>query len=469
VKNKIQINKVGNNLFALIHNEKSGVFESVFIEPTFEGYTTKEHYEKAGIKGYEPMTAKEIETEEQQDELFNDPNIYAEEKFDGTRALLYVLPKYLRFFSRRISKKTGFYCENTDSLPHLKYLDIPELKGTILDGEMFIPNRLFKTVSGIMNCKWDEAIERQMKQGFVVFHAFDILFYKGIDLRKVKLKDRKRFLQYAVDRIDSPYVKMVNYSDQFVKVTLSHDELGKLCRDKELYPTLYAELEDSENEGSLYDYISKKAYYEYVVFKGGEGVILKRKDGQYFHKRGREYQKVKKFMTREVIILGFNEPTKEYKGKFPNDRWEYWTTKNSVRIGDKKILNVSAKQLVKDGYIPVSKFWYKDWVGNIRFGVNITDEEIVKLPKGKKFNIEKVVLMNRTYAIIEVGECSGYNEEQRGHFSNNRNEWVGEVIEIKCNEIFKDTGKMRHPRFLRERPDKLYTMCTWKEHIGEED
>lgn len=51
---------------------------------------------------------------------------------------------YTRCFSRRISEKTGWYCENTDSLPQLRGLCIPALKDTVIDGEMYIPDRPFK-------------------------------------------------------------------------------------------------------------------------------------------------------------------------------------------------------------------------------------------------------------------------------------------------------------------------------------
>ena len=61
------------------------------IVPRFEHFTSAEMYKKAGLKGYEPMTAKEIDTEEQQDAILNDSQYIIEEKFDGTRALLYFL------------------------------------------------------------------------------------------------------------------------------------------------------------------------------------------------------------------------------------------------------------------------------------------------------------------------------------------------------------------------------------------
>ena len=50
-------------------------------------------------------------------------------------------------------------------------------------------------------------------------------------------------------------------------------------------------------------------------------------------------------------------------------------------------------------------------------------------------------------------------------FSKNPEKYLFTTIEVKANEIFKDTGKLRHPRFLRCRFDKNPEDCTWKNHI----
>lgn len=575
------------------------------IKPRFEHYVSADMYERVGLKGYEPMTAKEIETEEQQDILLNDSNYGIEEKFDGTRALLHFLsPKKLktkglsrdesylkqslsrgsgfvqgkdriydffvnnnsksdrvnflkdefgtggwsedfsdstrgfanhspkgyeitvydkafsgqydksytwskvsevisemiesgeyypnngftRCFSRRISEKTKWYCENTDSLPHLRKLNIPELNGTVLDGEMFIPNRPFKDVSSTLNCKWDKAIDRQLELGFIVFHAFDILFYKGIDLRKMPLKRRKVYLELAVNKINSPYVKVVDYQvcGNTINTTPYHETHGTpytICRaleesgKAESYPNLYREYQEHYKVVSLFkpkaDFIrlSPRAFYEYIVATGGEGVMLKPLDGKYFHKRGREYQKIKKYLTREVVIMGFTEPTDEYKGKFPTvEKWDYWETNEYDLIDLSECTKEERQQFKKNWYPeecrPVSKFYCHGWVGNIRFGVVITPEEMHKLPKNKKFNIEEMILEGDDVLVLEVGECSGFDEETRKMFSECPVSWVGKVVEVKANEIFKDTGKLRHPRFLRVREDKAPTQCTYKDHIS---
>ena len=56
-----------------------------------EMWDCPEAFKMAGIRGYEPMTAKELETEEVQDERLADSSNIIEEKFDGTRALVYFM------------------------------------------------------------------------------------------------------------------------------------------------------------------------------------------------------------------------------------------------------------------------------------------------------------------------------------------------------------------------------------------
>lgn len=548
--------------------------KGVEVTPMFSFCKQVEDFQKAGVQFLEPMTATEIDSEEDQNEILNNGDYIVEEKFDGTRGLIhffsekpvpltgdyvqsllrhllqsgsnvqygkdriykclvknsaittkevvdflkkefgtggrsfdwkdikgfcdfdssgfkitiynndfktnigvrkyswstvasiyaemirtgyfYPSPAYTRVFSRRVSTKTNWLCENTDLVPQIRDICIPELDGTVIDGELFIPDRPFKDIASVMNCTWDKAIQRQLDLGYAVLHAFDILFYKGEDLRGFSLQERKKYLKLVVDKINSPYIEEVKYFKNNKLIPLNKPfDLKKLSKD--CYPTLYKDLTENKN------LVTAQGYYESIVALGGEGVIVKSLSGKYFSKRGREYQKIKKFLTREVIILGFAEPTKEYKGKFPNDSWDYWEHGHgSMRICSNNWGKFSAKELQSKGYTPVTKYYCEQWVGNIRFGVYITPEEFEKLPKKSK--------TSETYnSIIEVGECSGFDEETRKFFTDNREMLIGKVIEVKANELFKDTGKMRHPRFLRMREDKNTSQCTWKDHINSDN
>lgn len=445
-----------------------------------ECYTCAEDYEKAGLKFISPMLAKEIEEEEKQDACLNSPDYYVEEKFDGTRATLHFCKEFVRCFSRRVSEKTGWLCENSDSVPHIRDLHFPELEGTIIDGEMFIPNRPFKDVASTLNCKWDKAVERQEEIGKIVFHAFDILYYKGIRVEMMPLHRRKVYLQKVIDAINSPYIEMVKFYSCDSKIPVRIDNVASLRRLKNLYPTLVKEMDalDTGNNPFINPVnVSPRAYYEYIVATGGEGVIVKPKNGKYYQKRGWEYSKIKKFLTREAIIMGFTPPTDDYKGKFPTvDKWDYWEVEDPI-LGkvsyDLSELPSEDRNKFKEKYYPdncrpISKFYAYKWVGNIRFGVIITPEEEAKLPKNKKFNIERYDLFHgkTNVSVLEVGECSGFDEETREYMTDHQKELIGTVIEVKANEIFRDTGKLRHPRFLRTREDKSPFECTWKDHLS---
>lgn len=452
-----------------------------------EEWNSVEAFKQAGIRGYEPMTAKELNTEEKKDNAFNDESNYIEEKFDGTRGIMQFLCSwdvtgsctgYARVFSRRISKKTQFYVENSDSLPQLKETDSPEFDGTVIDGEMFINGRPFKDVSSTLNCLWDKAIRRQIGKGFITIHAFDIIKYKGVDVRCMPLSRRKEYLYRVVNGVGNPYITEVPYylCGEFLRrpengAVIPYEtmiksrglDVNSFSFSEEVFPALA----DAKNKGLM----TPKAYYEFIVGTGGEGVIIKPINGKYHHKRGWEYSKIKKFFTRDLILLRFDEPTREYTGKFPNDSWQYWE-KDNARAGN--FAECSAKDLVKKGYTPVTRHYYYKQVGNLVLGVLISKDEYEKISvtkRGEVYNPSVIIgdssldTLDKVCYIMEVCECGGFDDEKREWFTEHREELVGSVIEVRANELMRDSGRLRHPRFERMRGDKEWNRCTWKDHI----
>lgn len=414
-------------------------------------YESEEDYVAEGIIPIEPMTAKEI-MEKDIDMVFSSEEQYiVEEKFDGVRANVqfveYTGIPCCRVFSRRKSVVTGFYKEKTDNLPQLRNIHIPELTGTILDGEMLIPHLDFKATSAVLNCLPAEAVERQQSVGKVCFYAFDCLYFKGKNIMNLPLKERKKYLNEVID---------ILYEHGFetcIRVVIS-------------YPAKTAGL----------------AYYHRVVARGGEGIMIKNLDAPYEMKRTRGYQKLKKKLTRDVVILGFAEPTKEYTGKFPNDKWDYWFDEENEEVI--KPVNISASELIEKGYTPVTRNWYEGNVGAIKYGVKLPEEWQKQLSESwikngffrKEDIFAKTLNFYRPFVnvkgrelewYVEVGECEGMTDDEREEFTRNEKTYLGKVIEVECNEVFKDTGKLRHPRFLRLRKDKNAEDCTWEAHINE--
>lgn len=439
------------------------------ITPKYSNLSNTEDYVSSGVFPIEPMTAKEYLNEEELENMLTSDLYFAEEKLDGTRGLLYARESGGRIFSRRISKKTGYYCENSDSLPHLRDFTFSHRRPTVLDGEMFIPNQTFKEVSSTLNCNWDRAIERQEQYGLVHFNAFDIIYYKGFYIGDFPLLTRKRYLEEYLNEVKCPYINLVPYFNKSITVSLSKEELNKLLNIsgfEVLYPNLSKAIKWN-NPYSLPYVLDKKSYYEYIIATGGEGIMLKSIYGEYKQKRGREYTKYKKHLTRECVILDFTDPSIWYEGQElnnPSAIWNYWAdAEDESSVLEKEM---TMREAEEKGMLPCTKHWCKGWIGKIVFGVLATEEEIQKYEKVNNKKPSLYVLKGFDKEFIVVGECEGYNEEQRENFTKNTDKYIGSTVEIECNEVFKNTGKLRHPRFLRLRPDKAPQVCTWKDHIG---
>lgn len=411
------------------------------VEPTCHLYNCPEDYENAGYIGLEPMSAKDPLNEEQQEEMFNSLDTIAEEKMDGVRGTLHIKEHENRMFSRRISKNTEWYGDNSDRLPQFRDYLVPQLDGTVLDGELIIPNVRFEDTSGMLNMDWDKAIERQCEIGLCKFIVFDIIYYKNIYVAKMPLEKRKKYAELVVKELNNPLIVMGDYTCDYIERPVTPLLINTYDEDpdafKELYPSLCAKYEECTDPVSIQ--LDKKQWYEYVVLHGGEGLMLKDYSKPYEHKRCRNYTKIKKFGTWDVVITGFLAPTREYTGK-ELSTWEYFEN------GE-----------------PVTKHHYMGWIGKVSYGVIITPEELNEWQK-KNPKTKPVTFEINGNLILDVGDCSGFDEEIRAYMTSNQNKLIGTVIEVKAHEVLK-TGKLRHPRFVRFRNDKDAYQCTYIDHI----
>ena len=79
--------------------------------------------------------------------------------------------------------------------------------------------------------------------------------------------------------------------------------------------------------------------------EGKEGLIIKDIEGIYEQKRSKAFVKMKAHKTYDVVVMGYEEPTREYTGK-ELDTWELY-----------------------EGDTPVTKYYYNNWIGAVIFGV----------------------------------------------------------------------------------------------------
>ena len=384
------------------------------ISPKFSNWDYAKYLEEFNktkeVRFLEPMTAQELDEDKLQKHL-EENKVVGEQKFDGHRGLIFLTSKGNRIFSRRISKQTGWYAENTDCMPHIRDIPVPEdLYGTVIDGEILLPieNCTCRQVQSVTGALPETAIKYQLENGFAYLNAFDILYYKGINIQKMPLWKRKIYLWKVLLGIKSDFINMCTlYCNQETMdyLKLKWKEYGA---DQELIDSLVL----------VHDF--EELFREFLK-EDKEGLIIKDIEGIYEQKRSKAFVKMKAHKTYDVVIMGYEEPTKEYTGK-ELDTWEFY-----------------------EGDIPVTKYYYNNWIGAIVFGV---------WKDGK---------------LVEVGRTSGMDEETRQLLSENREKYLGQVIEVEAQGIInKDTGSLQHPRFIRLRPDKSSEMCTFEAHIREE-
>lgn len=203
-----------------------------------------------------------------EESLWANNDYVAEEKFDGERFKCHLGKDGNRFDSRTISKKTNRFTEKTDNVPHLRDFKLPQLEGTVLDGEIVFGSDSM-TTSTVMGCLPSEAVKRQEEAGkWVQYNVFDIIRHNGKNIENYPYKKRREILRILYEK----YLKPNKYF-----------KLSKVVT------------------------IDKKAFCESIFAAGGEGVILKRLDAPYTDKTG--WIKVKAVATYDVVVMGYVEAT----------------------------------------------------------------------------------------------------------------------------------------------------------------
>ena len=291
---------------------------------------------------------------------------------------------YSYLFSRSASTVTKLQSEKSANVPHImKALSVLP-KDTILIGEIYYPGGSSKTVTTIMGCLPKKAIERQNgKSGLIHYYIHDIIMFNGLDFVKNKVSnyDRYRILKKI-----------------FEKYNLAND---------------YIELAEAWTD-DLYSRVGT------ALAAGEEGMVIKVKDGIYEpDKRPLTMLKAKKVDFIDAIIIGFEEPTKEYYGK-EIQNWNYW------------IQNENGQPLA------VTKPYYMGW-HNSRIKIGAYDN------KG---------------TLVEIGTIhSGISDEMKEDMTNNPNKYLNKVCSIQCMELDKKEHTIRHGFFKYMRDDKDIIDC----------
>lgn len=454
----------------MLVNEETGEIIA-YTTPKFQGLDY-EDYVQADLKYLVAQEATALNNKKLND-LLATKRVIGEIKFDGHRGITQLRKDGNRMFSRRVAKETDWFAENTDQVPQIRDLIIPEdLIGTIIDGEILVdvPNCTCRTVQSVTGALPETAINWQLENKFAYLQAFDILFYKGYRLTAMPLWKRKIFLANVVERINSPFVRLgTMYVTDKTFINLCEEYVTSGAKFK---PFKGLSLDFLKSHIQYVDDL--KAVYKDVLSQGMEGLMLKPLDGIYEHKRGNNYIKMKPNLTFDVVIMGYDEPEHYFDGKTLADggTWNYWEDAEDDSI----IIEhpYSGEEADEEGLIAVTKFYAKEWIGAVKFGVykyfswEYLYEQFGDI--GVETMMDNGELVNTDAdggrMLVEVGQTSGMTEEIRERITKNQLDMIGEVIEVKAQCIINpETGSLQHPRFSQFRPDKASESCTFEDHL----
>lgn len=194
------------------------------------------------------------------DQRFSDPGWIFEPKFDGERCLAYRTRSQVRLLSRNRLLLNDHYPELAEALA------AQEADGFVVDGEIvaFDGNRTsFAKLQRRMQVRDPEKARRTGVR--VYLYLFDVLYADGHDVTVLPLRQRKAALR-----------TLLAFRD----------------------PLRFTPHRNAEGE----------AYWREACRKGWEGVIAKRADAPYVHKRSRDWLKFKCVNEQEFVIGGFTDP-----------------------------------------------------------------------------------------------------------------------------------------------------------------
>lgn len=331
---------------------------------------------------------------------------FAEEKLDGA---LYQFCRTNRgnyLFGRTVSVKNGLLTNKIDNVPHVNSALSCLPCGTVIVGEIYVPDGTSKNVTSIMGCLPAEAIKRQDKQGKIKYYLHDMIFYNGENMQSWGAEAR--------------YQKLVEAWNEF------HLEQFDFLRLAESFDT------------GIEERLSQ------ILAAGGEGIVLKKKDAPYSEGKRPAWAtiKCKQMDTIDLVCTRAIEATKEYTGK-ELETWPYWQERSERDQNGEYTWLSSEGQYYEDYlhnphiYRPVTKPYFYGWKTAI--GIGAYDDE---------GNLKEIGTVS-----------SGLTDEMRAHLD----DYVGKVVALQCMSIDREEKTLRHPIVKAWRDDKNAAECKLSE------
>ena len=223
--------------------------------------------------------------------FWGDNNIWVEPKLDGIRTKIHLTPTGGRTDSSRLSDVDYAYTEHSENFPHIQAINIHDLYGTVLDGEMLAPvdfidydglksEGTLTCTNRMVNSGRELSHILQTKYGQVRFVTFDILFLNGKDVRDEPLHRRRVLIENVIQDIYHIYPSTRDW-------LMTTDVIVR----------------------------NKMKYFENCLENGLEGVVMKNKNALYQSgKRSNGQWKLKKFWELSGFITGYVPGEGAYTG-----------------------------------------------------------------------------------------------------------------------------------------------------------
>ncbi len=199
---------------------------------------------------------------EKKETPFDDDRYIFEPKINGHRLILSMEKGIVRLFTRHNNEVTSQY-------PELHNVPVDDNSDIVLDGEVACINPEtgsidFEMIMERFKMKKPMGIQEAVIRQPVHFFVFDILRYKGEDLRDLTLVERKKILEQVLT------------SNRYISPLMRVDDIGV----------------------SLFDAIREKKL---------EGIVAKKKVSKYVGRRDANWLKIINYTYAEVQIAGYRK------------------------------------------------------------------------------------------------------------------------------------------------------------------
>ena len=338
-------------------------------------------------------------------------NFLGARKYDGAWNMLIKDNEGNFHLRSRTESVNGGYHDKAKWIPHITEELSWLPNGTVLLGEICFPdNEGSRKITSVLNCLKDKCIERQKKNGYLYFYVFDVIAY-----------DKKSLLDVNFE------IRINSYLEK---------ELSKIKEGKYVFSAEY------KTGQELWD------LYGEVIAKGGEGIVITKKDALYApgKRTARMTLKMKKEITSTIdaFLDGDYKPaTKDYKGK-EIETWSYWiNNRTGEKSNECKFLNYTNGE----PWEPVTKAYFYGWASAVSLSV---------MKDGTP---------------VRVAWISGITDELKKGIVEQPEKWKNKVVELTCMEVEQSSEmecgySLRHGKIVCFRDDKPFEDCDFDQIIS---